>query len=187
MALGDTSGRTSGPMSNPTWRLISLPSGKLHSSRKSTMVSWLLARSATPRARTRTLRPFFSDRCNPSLLPLELAGRYRLTRVLASRSGGASHPIAPVGRDLHSTAVCGSWAGELAGGSCRNNPLPMQVDMIARVEGLLDVTQGSLSGRSRRSVTTWATSVKSASTLRQAMNSHDLVGRTQTSYREAVS
>ena len=36
------------------------------------------------------------------------------------------------------------------------NPPPMQSDMIARV-GLLKLTQGSESGRSRRSVTTWTT------------------------------
>ena len=86
-------------------------------------------------------------------------------------------------------------AGELARGVLLQQgekadpPTPMQLDVIARVEGLHWETQGSLSGCSRRSVTTWTASIKSVSTrMRQDANSQDLVGRTQASYRtEAAS
>ena len=68
----------------------------------------------------------------------------------------------------------GLWAGKLARGVLpeqgekANLTRLMQLDMIARVEGFLKLTQGSLSGRCRRSVTTWTTFIKSASTfLRQ--------------------
>ena len=41
---------------------------------------------------------------------------------------------------------------------------PMHVDMIARVEGLPNVTQSSLGGCRRRSVTTWSAPILSVST-----------------------
>ena len=65
----------------------------------------------------------------------------------------------------------------------------MQMDMIARVEGLRGMTLGSFGGCSRRSVTTWTTPIESVSTpLRQDMNSHDPAGRTQAPHRtEAAS
>ena len=49
---------------------------------------------------------------------------------------------APEGRGMYHAAVCGVL---LAQGEKADPPTPLQMDMIARVDGLLEVTQSSLS------------------------------------------
>ena len=161
------------PWATPMWRLISLASCRWHASHRSTIVSWTSARFSTPRAWKGTFRPsrrtqsFISSWVGRTKLA-NSGARYLCKRPFFSpfswscQLNSCLQPCEAVSPPAWIGSRSVAWTGREGESST--------TDAVGhdRVEGLLKLTQGFLSGRSRRSVTTWTTPIKSASTtLRQ--------------------